>query len=101
MNQVVNQKIITADKHGCGYILGKIYESNLLNDHIKEQHLTQRAKLRQKIVDRHNETVELERLAGIRLGSFSQMERHAPALDLTQGASEREFAQDQNSSEAK
>ena len=97
----MNQKIITADKQGCDYILGKIYESNLLNDHIKECHLTERKKLRQKIVDRHNKVVELERLAGIRLGSFSQMERHPPFSDLTKGPSERDFAREQNNSEIK
>ena len=52
--QIVNDKIITADKKACDYILTKLYEDNLKSDEKASIIAHERIKLRMKLKERHN-----------------------------------------------
>jgi hypothetical protein len=68
----VNPQIITADKKGCEYILNRLYEDKKWADSKHSLQQVERNKLRQKLKERHNQTVELERNSGVKLGSLSK-----------------------------
>ena len=69
VKQCVNKRIIDKDRISCDNILKGLFEDQVKEEAVKEAKRQERLKMRQTLHRRHEQIVELERAAGIRLGS--------------------------------
>lgn len=56
------------DKDSCDYILKRIITQKDTEDKKRDVQMVERLKLREKLRDRHNQTMELEKYCGVRVG---------------------------------
>ncbi len=68
IGKIVNQRILNYDKGSCDSILKRILNTKQHEDAKRSLQQEDRAKLREKLRRRHNQTLELEKYCGVRLG---------------------------------
>lgn len=61
VNQIVNPRILQMDKNSCDHILNSMYRDMQHNEYKQQVQQLERAKLRSRLRDAHNKSLELEK----------------------------------------
>lgn len=71
--KVVTGKVLKYDKDSCDTILQKILSLKQAEDGKRERQLRDRQVLRNRLIERHNTSLDLESHCGVRLGSVTDL----------------------------